>query len=153
MENKKQVAIIGAGVSGLLACKYCLSKGFKPMVFDFESDIGGVWSKSMKTTRLQVPQGLYHFSDFPWPDEVTDVYPTQQQMLDYLHSYAKKFDLMQHIRLNFKVKGISYDGPSSETWELWNGTGETFPPDGKWNVSVEDTRNAERMPPLSIYRL
>nr|GEV09396.1 probable flavin-containing monooxygenase 1 [Tanacetum cinerariifolium] len=49
---------------------------------------------------------------------------------------------MQHIRLNSKVKGISYDGPSSEAWELWNGTGETFPLDGKWNVSVDDTRNA-----------
>ncbi|PWA45759.1 dimethylaniline monooxygenase, N-oxide-forming [Artemisia annua] len=137
--DKKQVAIVGAGISGLLACKYCLSKGFKPIVFDFEPDIGGVWSKAMKTTRLQAAKAFYHFLDFQWPDSVTNHFPTQQQMMDYLHSYAKHFGLMPHIKLNTRVKGISYEGGlASDTWSLWNGIGKTFPPVGKWNVIAED---------------
>ncbi|KAI3824865.1 hypothetical protein L1987_06337 [Smallanthus sonchifolius] len=140
--DKKQVAIVGAGVSGLLACKYCLSKGFHPIVFDTEPDIGGVWAKTIKTTTLQSPKTFYQFSDFPWPTSVTDVFPTGQQIRDYLLSYATHFDLIPYIRFHSRVKGISYDGPSSETWSLWNGTGEPFPPEGKWNVTVESTQTA-----------
>ncbi|KAI3824867.1 hypothetical protein L1987_06339 [Smallanthus sonchifolius] len=140
--DKKQVAIVGAGVSGLLACKYCLSKAFYPIVFDTEPDIGGVWAKTIKTTTLQSPKTFYQFSDFPWPTSVTDVFPTGQQIRDYLLSYATHFDLIPHIRFHSRVKGISYDGPSSETWSLWNGTGEPFPPEGKWNVTVESTQTA-----------
>ncbi|KAK9052086.1 hypothetical protein SSX86_028714 [Deinandra increscens subsp. villosa] len=135
--DKKQVAIIGAGISGLLACKYCLSKGFNPIVFDLEPDIGGVWLKTIKTTRLQAPKDLYQFSDFPWPDSVVDPFPTQQQVLEYLRSYANRFDLMPHIKLQSRVESISYDGPSSETWSLWNGIGEGF---GKWSVAVNDIK-------------
>nr|XP_043607432.1 probable flavin-containing monooxygenase 1 [Erigeron canadensis] len=140
--DKKQVAIVGAGISGLLACKYCLSNGFDPTVFESESDIGGVWAKTIKTTRLQSPKSLYQFSDFPWPDSVPDVFPTQQQILDYIRSYANHFDLLPHIKFDSRVKGINYVGPYSETWSLWNGNGEPFPPQGKWNVTVENTENA-----------
>ncbi|KAL8267429.1 hypothetical protein R6Q59_004773 [Mikania micrantha] len=139
--DKKQVAIVGAGISGLLACKYCLSKGFKPIVFDFEAGIGGVWLKTIKTTRLQEHKASYQFSDFPWPESV-DHFPTQQQVLQYIRSYATHFDLMPHIKLQTRVQGISYDGPWSEKWSLWNGTGETFPSEGKWNVTVNDTRSS-----------
>ncbi|KAL4569653.1 hypothetical protein LXL04_025295 [Taraxacum kok-saghyz] len=137
----KQVAIVGAGISGLLACKYCLSKGFKPIVFESESDIGGVWAKTIKTTRLQSSKHLYQFSDFPWPSSVTDVYPTQKQTLDYLRSYATHFDLIPHIKFNSRVTGISFTGPSSEPWSPWNGIGGPFPPEGKWEVTVHDTKN------------
>ncbi|KAI3812124.1 hypothetical protein L1987_16830 [Smallanthus sonchifolius] len=140
--EKKQIAIIGAGISGLLACKYCLSKGFDPIVFEFESDVGGVWIKTIKTTRLQLPKVMYQFSDFPWPPSITDVFPNQQQVLDYIRSYATHFNLMPHIKFHSRVKGITYDGPSSDTWSLWNGTGEAFPPQGKWNVTVENTQTA-----------
>ncbi|XP_023740345.1 probable flavin-containing monooxygenase 1 [Lactuca sativa] len=140
--DKKQVAIVGAGISGLLACKYCLTKGFNPIVFESESGIGGVWAKTFKSTRLQAPKPLYQFSDFPWPPSVTDDFPTHQQMLDYFRSYAIHFDLIPHIKLHSRVKGISYDGPSSEPWSLWNSTGEPFPPNGKWNVTVENTETA-----------
>ena len=140
--EKKQVAVVGAGISGLLACKYCLSKGFNPIVFELESDIGGVWNKTIKTTRLQTPKLVFQFSDFPWPLSVTDDFPTHQQMLDYFRSYAIHFDLIPHIKLHSRVKGISYDGPSSQAWSLWNGIGEMSSTKGKWNVSVTDTRTA-----------
>ncbi|KAK9052085.1 hypothetical protein SSX86_028713 [Deinandra increscens subsp. villosa] len=138
---EKQVAIVGAGISGLLVCKYCLSKGFNPIVFDLEPDIGGVWLKTMKTTSLQETTDLYNFSDFPWPDSLLGHFPTQQQVMEYLRSYANRFDLMPHIKLQSRVEGISYDGPSSsQTWSLWNGIGQSSK--GKWSVTVNDLKTA-----------
>ncbi|KAG6570984.1 Protein HIGH CHLOROPHYLL FLUORESCENCE PHENOTYPE 244, chloroplastic, partial [Cucurbita argyrosperma subsp. sororia] len=58
MEPKK-VAIIGAGISGLAACK------FTPNVFEPRGGIGGVWTE--ETTALQTSKELFQFSDFPWP--------------------------------------------------------------------------------------
>lgn len=140
MMDKKQVAIVGAGVSGLLSCKYCLSKGFNPIVFDLESDIGGVWVKTMKTTRLQAPKALYQFSDFPWPESVSDHFPTQQQMLQYLHSYANHFHLMPCIKLQSRVNSISYTKTGTET-----GTDidKMFESNGKWNVTVNDVKTGD----------
>ncbi|XP_071703793.1 probable flavin-containing monooxygenase 1 [Rutidosis leptorrhynchoides] len=138
--QKKQIAIVGAGISGLLACKYCLSKGFNPIVFDSESEIGGVWIKTIETTRLQLPKPFFQFSDFPWPESVIDEFPTQQQTLDYIRSYATHFDLIPRIKLQSRVTGISYDGPVLDTSTLWNGTGEPFPAHGKWSVTFENTK-------------
>ncbi|KAJ9560706.1 hypothetical protein OSB04_005866 [Centaurea solstitialis] len=131
--EKKQVVIIGAGISGLLACKYCLSKGFDPIVFESQADIGGVWVKTVKNTRLQSFKGSFQFSDFPWPSSVTEDYPTQPQLLDYLKSYAVHFDLMNHIQFNSVVKGIEYLGPSLQ---------ETCP-HGKWKVTVENSQSTQ----------
>ena len=75
--EQKQIAILGAGIAGLVACKYCISKGFMPIVFEFESHIGGVWAKTLKDTRLQILKSMYEFSDYPWPDSVTEDLPTQ----------------------------------------------------------------------------
>ncbi|GKV54041.1 hypothetical protein SLEP1_g60551, partial [Rubroshorea leprosula] len=107
---ERTVAIIGAGVSGLIACKYILSKGFHPIVFEAQSSIGGVWSKTIESTKLQTPKELYQFSDFPWPSSVTDDFPNQHQVFDYIQAYARHFDLLKHIKFNNKVVGIEYHG-------------------------------------------
>ncbi|GFY89816.1 hypothetical protein Acr_07g0000130 [Actinidia rufa] len=138
----RKVAIIGAGISGLLACKYTLSKGYHPVVFEAQSSIGGVWTETFETTKLQTPKPFYQFSDFPWPASVPEVFPDHHQVLEYVGSYARYFNLLQHIRFNSKVVSICYEGPSDEemqVWALWGGTGEPFSSKGKWNVTVQDT--------------
>ncbi|XVF68046.1 hypothetical protein PTKIN_Ptkin10aG0171600 [Pterospermum kingtungense] len=141
---EKQIAIIGAGISGLLACKYALSKGFNPIVFESQSSIGGVWTTPLETTKLQTSKQLYQFSDFPWPCSVTEEFPTQHQVLEYVEAYAHHFDLFRHIKFDTKVVSIGFEGPNDEemqSWHLWGGTGEPFSSKGKWNVTVENTQN------------
>lgn len=141
---ERKVAIIGAGVSGLLACKYTLSKGFHPIVFESRSEIGGVWIKTVETTKLQTPKPLYQFSDFPWPSSVEQVFPNQHQVLDYIQSYAQHFDLLKHVKFNTKVVSIEYEGPSQDefqAWSLWGGIGEPFSNKGKWKLIIEDTKS------------
>ena len=142
MEPKK-VAIIGAGVSGLVACKFTLSKGFIPIVFEARGDIGGVWTETLQTTALQTPKKLYEFSDFPWPKSVTEDFPKYDKVLDYIKSYADHFGLLKHIRFNTKVLSIDCEGCSNEElegWTLWGGTGEAFSERRKWRINVVDAR-------------
>lgn len=39
----KQVAVIGAGVSGLTSLKCCVDEGLEPTCFERTEDIGGLW--------------------------------------------------------------------------------------------------------------
>ncbi|KAM7258280.1 hypothetical protein ACFE04_014021 [Oxalis oulophora] len=129
METKK-VGIVGAGISGLLACKYTLSKGFTPIVFESRNDLGGVWIKTIQTTKLQSPKAFYQFSDFPWPDSLLQDFPDQQQVLDYIKSYAAHFDLVKHIKFHSKVLGVEYENPSQSTSQ------------GQWKLIVADTKTS-----------
>ncbi|WCJ29930.1 Dimethylaniline monooxygenase [N-oxide-forming] 1 [Euphorbia peplus] len=143
---EKRVAIIGAGSSGLVAGKYCLKKGFKPMIFESDSRIGGVWGHTLDSTRLQNTKEVYKFSDFPWDSSVHDVHPTHSQVLDYLESYARHFRILPCISLNSRVISIDYVGESfqeMESWDLWSGNGQAFGSKGKWHIKVQDTNTSE----------
>ncbi|KAK9164682.1 hypothetical protein Syun_005584 [Stephania yunnanensis] len=141
-KSPKRVAIVGAGVSGLIACKYVLEKGFHPIVFEAQSEVGGVWTHTVETTKLQTPRSSYQFSDFPWPSSVREKFPHHAQVLDYIQSYARHYDLLRFIKFNTRVIGIEFEGASNEEtgpWSLWSGNGEPFSPSGRWICSVEDT--------------
>ncbi|CAK9315404.1 unnamed protein product [Citrullus colocynthis] len=142
MESKK-VGIIGAGISGLAACKFILSKGLIPIVLEARDDIGGVWTETLQTTTLQTTREMFQFSDFPWPKSVTEDFPRYNQVLDYLRSYADHFELLKHIRFNSKVFSIDYEGCSDEEIEgcnLWGGSGHAFAERRKWRLNVVDAQ-------------
>ncbi|XP_020585633.1 LOW QUALITY PROTEIN: probable flavin-containing monooxygenase 1 [Phalaenopsis equestris] len=140
MESKR-VCVVGAGISGLVTCKYLLEKGFRPVVFESSRSIGGVWASPLGSTRLQTPTDYYRFTDFPWPESVTGV-PNHRQVMEYLEAYARRFDLIKHVRFGEKVVGLDYVGSDLEemaVWDLWGRSGDAFAGDGRgvWNITVE----------------
>ncbi|PKA46209.1 putative flavin-containing monooxygenase 1 [Apostasia shenzhenica] len=143
MENKR-ICIVGAGVSGLAACKHLVERGFRPVVFEADRSLGGVWTRTLASTRLQTARWNYQFSDFPWPETVTAACPGHQQVMDYIESYARRFDLLRYVRFGEKVTAVEYVGASEEemeAWDLWAGTSDAFGGSGgrrrAWHVTVQ----------------
>jgi cation diffusion facilitator CzcD-associated flavoprotein CzcO len=121
--QQTDVVVIGAGLSGLLACKYMKAAGLSCLVFEETDDIGGVW-KYRETpngrggvtfsTVSTSSKSVNEFADFPMPDE----YPPFQkhtQVFQYLNDYADHFNLREAIRLNHKIVKVAKRGDGWET--------------------------------------
>ena len=113
------VTIIGAGWSGLLACKHMLEEGLTVAVLERRSKIGGVWQYSddpneasvMRSTQCTSSITVTEMSDFPMPDEF-NTFPTHSEIVSYLDSYVDHFKLRPHIRLNVKVDRVEKEDNS-----------------------------------------
>lgn len=125
------VVIVGAGLSGMLACKYMKAAGLSCMVLEASDDIGGVW-KYRETpngkggvtfsTVSTSSKTVNEFSDFPMPDD----YPPFQrhtQVLKYLNDFADHFNLRQSILLNREVARIEKTGT---TWTTQDSDGDSY---------------------------
>ncbi|KAK9125728.1 hypothetical protein Scep_014574 [Stephania cephalantha] len=53
---RKKVAIFGAGVSGLVAYKYISDKCVRPIVFESQCEVGGVWTHIAQTINSSDPK-------------------------------------------------------------------------------------------------
>jgi dimethylaniline monooxygenase (N-oxide forming) len=111
------VIVIGAGWSGLLACKYCVGEGLKTVVLESRDSIGGVWAYTddqriggvMKTTHTTSSRCVTEMSDFPMPTDYP-TFPSQEQIRAYLEAYCARFSLNEHIRFNQRVTRLSKRG-------------------------------------------
>ncbi|XP_031629042.1 senecionine N-oxygenase-like [Contarinia nasturtii] len=109
------VAIIGAGVTGICSAKHCLAEGHKVTVYEQNEEIGGIWYYTDKIgkdkygipihtsmyqgLRTNVPYQVMSFPDFSYPTNTTQ-FPPQADVLKYLHSYVNHFDVKKSIRLS-----------------------------------------------------
>ena len=124
-----EVAVIGAGISGLTALKCFKDKNLSVVCLEKSDDIGGLWNFTekgygvMRFTHINVSKQNYVFSDFPFPDDVPD-FPHHSQLLKYFRDYATQFKLMKHIWTNCIVVSIK-----QQTGGMWKITFDK----GKYN--------------------
>ena len=110
----REVVIIGAGWSGLLACKSMLEEGLTAVTLEKRPDVGGLWNYTddpsiitvMKNTKTTSSSTVTEMSDFPMPEKIGQ-FPKQEDVLSYLKSYCDAFDLWPHIRLGHFVIEIT----------------------------------------------
>jgi dimethylaniline monooxygenase (N-oxide forming) len=111
LHEKAQIAVIGAGPSGLAAAKHALEAGFGVTVFEASDALGGQWH--MTAPHSGVWQGMHTntsramtaFSDHPGPAGLP-LHPAAEQVRDYLDDYAQAFGIVDHIRFNARVEEV-----------------------------------------------
>ncbi|XP_068678273.1 flavin-containing monooxygenase 5-like [Montipora foliosa] len=122
-----RVAIIGAGASGLTCIKACNDDGLEPVCFEAEDEIGGLWhfteeerhSSVYRSTVINTSKEMMCYSDFPIPREFPP-FMHHRKVMEYLHLYAKAFDMYKFIRFRTKVVEIrkTPDFDESGKWEI-----------------------------------
>ncbi|KAF6074509.1 flavin containing dimethylaniline monooxygenase 2 [Phyllostomus discolor] len=125
----KTVAVIGAGVSGLISLKCCVDEGLLPTCFERTDDIGGVWrfKENVEDGQPSIYQSVITstskemscFSDFPMPEDFPNFLPNSK-LLEYFRIFAKKFDLLKYIQFQTTVLRVKKrpDFSSSGQWEV-----------------------------------
>jgi len=122
MEVLTELAIIGCGASGLSTAKIALQLGFTPTVFEKANSVGGLWRTDdgfvWKSLQTNVTKYTTSFSDFHW-DNSSPLFPSAQQVQEYLEKYAIEHNLKPFIKFNSHVTHISYKSDNNNHhWEV-----------------------------------
>ena len=131
--TEQQIALIGAGPSGLAGAR-CLQKhGIAFQGFEAHTDVGGLWnilnprSTVYQSAHLISSKRMTEFSEFPMAARVAD-YPSHRELLDYFSAFADHFQLREHYRFGTRVLKVE---PVSDA------------PDTLWRVTTEDTNGQQ----------
>ncbi|KAI5648241.1 hypothetical protein M9H77_34246 [Catharanthus roseus] len=124
----KNVCVIGAGPSGLVAARELRKEGHNVVVLEQNHDIGGQWlyepnvdvegtlnnennvhSSIYESLRLTSPREIMGFSDFPFlvkKNRDMRRFPGHKELFLYLKDFCEWFGLRDMIRFNTKVEYV-----------------------------------------------
>jgi len=120
------IAVIGAGPSGLTLARQLANTSASFELFERHDDVGGIWdieapgSPMYESAHFISSRTLSGFPGFPMPNEFPD-YPSHQQLLSYIRSFADEFGLRKHITFNTTVNKAL---PCDDGWVLHLANGE-----------------------------
>lgn len=130
MQSESEVCVIGAGISGILAVKYCLEYGLSVICYEQRSAIGGLWTGSTpdvsqinedgrprvavyETLKMDISRTLTSFTDFPLAESLLpsidpkDRFLAGKQFLEYLGLFVQHFKLERHVQLSTQVLEVA----------------------------------------------
>ena len=118
-----QVAVIGAGMSGLLAAYRLHQAGVPFVVFEKNQDVGGTWwENTYPGCRVDNPNHNYSYSfaqRHDWPMH----YSTQDVLAGYFRDFAEQHDLLRHIRFDTTVASATWSD-ADRRWTVCTRTGD-----------------------------
>jgi len=127
MGELPSVCVIGAGMSGLTACKSLADFDVPHTCFEASDEVGGNWyfqnpngvSSAYRSLHIDISKPSISFRDFPMPERYPD-YPHHTHIFEWLRDYADAFGLRERIRFNARVTRVERGS------------------NGGWNVVLED---------------
>ena len=124
LDTRTQIALIGAGPSGLAAARNLQKLGIPFQGFEAYTDVGGLWnihnprSTVYESAHLISSKTTTEFSEFPMKPGVAD-YPSHREMRQYFIDFATHFDLQKHYRFGAQVLAAEPVGEgASPLWRL-----------------------------------
>ncbi|WP_197506099.1 NAD(P)/FAD-dependent oxidoreductase [Mycobacterium sp. 852014-52144_SCH5372336] len=123
------VAIVGAGIAGIITALAAADAGVKYQIFDRNEEVGGTWL----TTRypgigVDTPSAYYSLSREVNPDW-SSYYPQGAEYQNYLVSLADKYGLREHTRFGTEVEALWWDDERGQ-WQI-----HTVDRDGNRDIS------------------
>jgi cation diffusion facilitator CzcD-associated flavoprotein CzcO len=109
---------VGGGFAGVGAAVLLRRAGYDDVtVFDRRERVGGVWSENTYPgAACDVPSHLYEFSFAPNP-RWSRRYAPQSEIQQYLEDVARRFGVLDRIRLGVEVTHAGWNEPRS-CWQL-----------------------------------
>ncbi|MGW6905710.1 flavin-containing monooxygenase [Streptomyces sp. NPDC054940] len=111
------VAVIGAGFSGLLAAHRLAQAGVPVVLYEKNEDVGGTWfENTYPGCRTDVASHLYNYSFAPstdWPDH----FCRSETVLEYLREFAKESGVAERVRFGTEVRELRWDD-TERRWHL-----------------------------------
>ena len=111
----KKIALIGAGISGLGMARALGERNIDYDHFEKMPELGGNWKYGVyENVHIISSKKTTQYLEYPMPDSYPD-FPKANQMLSYLKSYAKKYNLDSDIQFNTNIINVLQNG---ESWQL-----------------------------------
>jgi dimethylaniline monooxygenase (N-oxide forming) len=109
-ELPNRVCIIGAGSSGIAACKVLKEHGIPFDCYEAGDRVGGNWvfensngmSSAYKSLFINTSKPRMQYSDYPMPDSYP-IFPHHTQIAEYFDNYVEQFGVREHIRFHTTI--------------------------------------------------
>lgn len=123
----RQVCIIGAGSTGIVAAKTLKENGITFDCYEKGSNIGGNWrfnndngvSSAYRSLHINTNKRVMAYSDFPMPDSYP-MFPHHSHILRYFEDYVEHFGIRPDITFNTSVEDVTPKPDGTFTVRLSN---------------------------------
>jgi cation diffusion facilitator CzcD-associated flavoprotein CzcO len=107
MRDSLDAIVIGAGPAGLASAAALRTHGLRFLILEKSAAVGSVWRRHYDRLRLHTDRGHSGLPGLPMP-RAYGRYPSRAQVVDYLETYAARFDLKPVF--NTEVLAVRRDG-------------------------------------------
>ncbi|KAK4285401.1 hypothetical protein QN277_002101 [Acacia crassicarpa] len=138
MARSVKVAVIGAGVSGLVPARELQREGHRVVVFEKSHRIGGTWAYDPRTEtnplgdnpsreiihsslylsmRTNLPRQLMGYLDYPFVKRKSSdqrTFPGHEEVLRFLDGFADEFEIHELTRFESEVVRVELVGEREE---------------------------------------
>jgi cation diffusion facilitator CzcD-associated flavoprotein CzcO len=105
-----RIAIVGGGISGIMAGRELLRVGLRARIFEASNEIGGLWSQDSNrmwdSLKTNLSKHTCVVSSQDWPED-TPIFPSKHDVERYIRKLAENLE----ISVLTKVKKVEYVQP------------------------------------------